>query len=110
MYAPIIKSARRVREHELGPSHSAVLLTDIKGDTRILYSHLLVIFKSGREHPVAFVSSEATGGKNAGVHYLCTFTEEGHANFGASDDWADLEKFERGALELVHQLKLIEQT
>lgn len=125
MYAPIIESARRVREHTLGPSHTAVLLTDIVGPSRINYAHILVIFASGREDPVAFISSEASGDpsdilaelglddddfafkEEEGSHFLCAFTENGHSNFGASDDWADLEKFERGALELVHRLALI---
>jgi len=128
MYAPIIKSARRVREHQLGPSHSAVLLTDIESDPTIKYEHLLVIFASGQQEPVAFISSEAKGDpseilkelglddleasndENSGSHFLCAFTEEGHLNFGASDDWADLQKFERSALDLVHRLKLIEPT
>lgn len=126
MYAPIIKSARRVREHQLGPAHSAVLLTDIQGDSDIEYAHLLVIFASGQQDPIAFISSEVKGDprdilkklglddldvaddeEDTGSHFLCAFTEEGHRNFGASNDWADLEKFERGALELVDRLKLV---
>ena len=128
MYAPIIKSARRVREHQLGPSHTAVLLTDIESDPTIKYEHLLVIFASGQQDPVAFISSEAKGDssgvlkelglddlelaseENSGSHLLCAFTERGHVTFGASDDWADLQKFEGGALELVRRLKLIEPT
>jgi hypothetical protein len=127
MYAPIIKSARRVREHQLGPSHTAVLLTDIQGDSRIKYAHLLVIFASGQQDPIAFISAEAKGDtsdslkelglddfdvaedENAGTHFLCAFVAEGHQNFGASDDWADLEEFERGALELAHRLRLTER-
>jgi hypothetical protein len=128
MYAPSFKSARRVREHQLGPSHTAVLLTDIEGDdSSIEYAHLLVIFARGQQDPIAFISSEATGDvsdllkdlglddlevavdQNAGSHFLCAFTEKGHQNFGASDDWTDLERFERGALELVHRLELIER-
>ena len=127
MYAPIIKSARRVREHRFGPSHTAVLLTDIQGDSSIEYAHLLVIFASGQQDPIAFISSEAKGDtsdslkelglddldvaedENAGTHFLCAFTAEGHQNFGASDDWADLEKFERGSLELAHRLRLTER-
>jgi hypothetical protein len=126
MYAPIIESARRVREHALGASHTAVLLTDIVGPSRITYAHILVVFASGREDPIAFISSEAKGDssdilkelgldddefafkeeEDEGSHFLCAFTENGHSNFGASDDWADLERFERGALDLVARLKL----
>jgi hypothetical protein len=128
MYAPVIDSARRVREHRLGPSHFAVLLTDIVGPSRVQYAHLLVIFAAGREDPIAFISAEAKGDPRAlfaelgldgfdesdvvdnqpGSHFLCAFTDRGHLNFGASDDWADLQQFERGALELVDRLKLLD--
>src|SRR5262245_44131792 len=58
MYAPVIDSARRVREHRLGPSHFAVLLTDIVGPSPVQNAHLLVIFAAGREDPIAFISAE----------------------------------------------------
>jgi hypothetical protein len=109
MYAPIIKSARRVCEHRLGSLHTGVLLTDVQGDSKIKYAHLLVIFASGQQDPIAFISSEAKKGKKGGSHFLCAFTAEGHLNFGASDEWADLQKFERAALDLVNRLGLTER-
>jgi hypothetical protein len=127
MYSPKIKSARRVREHRLGPSHTAVLLTDVQGESTIEYAHLLVIFATGQEDPIAFISSEAKGDptsileelglddidvaedEDGGSHFLCAFTSHGHQNFGAGDDWADLEKFEQAALELTNRLRLTER-
>jgi hypothetical protein len=125
MYAPIFKAARPVREHALGARHSAVLLTDVEPDpaSRIRYAHLLVVFRSGQADPIAFISAEEAKvgneelkemglddldfGPSEGSHFLCAFVEDGHQNFGASDDWGDLAKFERAALDLVNRLGLV---
>jgi hypothetical protein len=129
MYAPRIKSVRRVREHRLSDTLSAVLLTDIVGESSFIeYRHLLVVCKSGEAEPVACVSAEAraplatrfrqfaaaSGAAfpafelpddcSLGSHYLCTFVAGRHGNCGCSDDWADLDKFERAALELLPTL------
>jgi hypothetical protein len=101
-----------------------VLLTDIEADSQIEYAHLLVVFEQGQQDPVGFISSEAKGNptellKELGLedieveqddgpsHFLCAFTPTGHHNFNASNDWADLSKFEHAALELISRLKLI---
>ena len=129
MYAPRIKSARRVREHRLSGTLSAVLMTDIVSESRLIaYRHLLVVCKSNVPEPVAYISAEARAplvtrfrqftaasgavfpdfdlpdDRGLGSHYLCTFVAGRHGNCGASDDWADLDKFERAALELVPTL------
>jgi len=124
MYAPIIKSARRVREHILDANHTAVLLTDIENDSGIEYTHLVTVFRRGKHDPITFISSEAKSKpddpilkelgldgmeftEEPGSHFLCAFVENLHQNFGASDDWADLEKFEVRALDLIRSLQLL---
>jgi hypothetical protein len=73
---------------------------------------------------VLIVSSEARGSNGAlaallkgphagdggatddplGSHLLCAFTPAGRVNFGDSDDWADLDRFEAAALDLAPRL------
>jgi len=112
VYAPVIRDARRVREHLFGDLHSAVLLTDIEqGDWNdVEYAHLLVLFERHRWDPIAFISSEVnkTGIEpSAGSHFLCAFLPTGRRNFGENNDWADLEKFDGAALELMKRLLLL---
>jgi hypothetical protein len=119
MYAPIFESARRVRIHNLGLYHLAVLLTDIKHALRVKYAHLLVVVDVRKGIPVAVISSEKQPDlgrpgnlpKKAdhGSHFLCAFIGEMHFNYGASDDWADIDKFEKAALKLVERLGLTKQ-
>jgi hypothetical protein len=124
MYAPMIKSARRVREHILDANHTAVLLTNIETNSTIEYTHLVAVFRRGKQDPIAFISSEAKSKpdnpilkelgldgieftEEPGSHFLCAFVEDGHRNFGASDEWADLEKFEVRALDLIRSLQIL---
>ena len=98
-------------------------MTDIENaGSGITYAHLLVVFEKGRDAPIAIISSEAAATDDEfmkklgidpadvppteGSHFLCAFVEDGHQNFGYSNDWADLDKFERAALDLVAKLKL----
>ena len=119
MYLPLIESARRVRIHSLGLHHVAVLLTNIKSPSRVEYTHMLVVFDLKQDIPAALVTSEKQAdlglrGKRAskaarGTHFLCAIVGSMHSNYGASDDWADLNKFERAALDLVERLELTKQ-
>jgi hypothetical protein len=36
-----------------------------------------------------------------GSHFLCTFDEKGHTNYGSSDVWTDFDKFTVKALQVV---------
>jgi hypothetical protein len=128
MYAPVIKTSRRVREHILSPNRSAVLMADIEIPEErppgVEYEYLLVVFDRRVRDPLAFISSERAGyddelakelgfegfapDPNSGSHFLCAFLPDGRSNYGASNDWADMAKFERAALDLVHRLGLVE--
>lgn len=117
MYAPVVKSVRRVREHSLGPNLKAVLFTGIEvPDGGIEYAHLLAIYRAGEQDPVAFISSEINEvgaaedvglerGERSGSHFLCAFVGNGHRNYGADDKWGDLAAFEQAALERAGRLR-----
>jgi hypothetical protein len=115
MYAPRIRSARRVREHTIDGEHDAVLLTNIEAAGVVRYAFLLVVFRRGVPDPVAFVSSkveqklgleghDADFGEGGGAHFLGAFVKDGHRNDGASDKWADEAKFEASAIALAKTL------
>ncbi len=66
-------------------------------------SVLVAVFEKDAKLPVLVVSSEVNttaqvlGG---GSNYLCVFDEDGHANMGSSDDWADPKQFFPKALQI----------
>jgi hypothetical protein len=121
LYAPAILSARPIRRRLVGNDHLAVLLTDIESDSRIKYAHILVVYGRDRQTPIAYISSESARASadltarllgltrlpESASHFLSAFTKLGHLNFGLSNDWADLDKFEAAALELVERLELL---
>lgn len=113
MYAPMIKSARRLREVVLGPNHSGVLMDEIVSDTErgpeIGYQFLLVVFDRRLKDPVAFISSEMADSSNLqaeGSHFLCAFLPHRRRNFGARDEWSEIDVFYEAALQLVQELDL----
>ena len=102
-YWPVIGDATPVKRISL-PSgqHTAVLLDHIESTGAVKYRYILAVFDNQRREPCLFVSSEVNrmakrfGG---GSHFLGLFTEHGHMNHVDSDDWADIEKFEKAAVE-----------
>jgi hypothetical protein len=111
MYAPVVKSAKRLHEFILDANHSAVLLGDIVSDAErgpdVGYRFLMVVFDRRWKDPVAFISSETNrSDPGAGSHYLCAFLAGGRRNFGAHDDWADRRNFEPAALQLAKELAI----
>src|SRR5690349_15239922 len=59
MYAPVVKSAKRLHEFILDANHSAVLLGDIVSDAErgpdVGYRFLMVVFDRRWKDPVAFI-------------------------------------------------------
>src|ERR1051326_8132301 len=98
MYAPIVKEATPLRQHEIDANHTAVLMTDIEAEGDIEYAFLLVVFRNGEKDPILFISSEPkrSGDKmaalleelgldpsdtpepEAGSHFLCAFVSGNH--------------------------------
>ena len=126
MYLPQILSSKKIREHELGRKHSAVLHSDIVSDEEdgpnVDYNFLFVVLDNNTKDVEAIVASEVHNPKKAAEilidlgledvmeendedqvisHMLCAFTPSGHLNYGSSNDWLDIDKFEKAAIELV---------
>ena len=101
-YFPVIRDAREVRRYNAG-THEVVLLTDVQSTGIVRYTHLLIAFAKGEEEPAYVVAAEVNnlGSPGDGSHILGAFPGSGHMNYGCSDDWADLDKFEREALEIM---------
>jgi hypothetical protein len=102
-FGPRISSARTVREHKLGQSRG-VLLTDVQA-TGVQYTHILMVYGADGA-PLLAVTSEVNAmaaAGSGGSHFLCLFSGGRHLNMGASDEWADLEKFEVRALAIANR-------
>ena len=118
MYAPIIRSAQVVRRYRAG-AHQAVLFEEVDAEGPVGYEYIVAVFEPGVRDPGLFVTSERNDPEAAadlmremglepeepdptqGSHFLCVFDERGHHNFGHSDDWGDLAKFEEAALRVL---------
>lgn len=103
-YMPVIKSARPRQQFQIG-QYTAVLLGDIERGGVIEYKYIMVVFGE-RQEPCFFVASEVNelaGSNGGGSHFLGFFDDNGHANCGASDDWADEAKFTEQALRMVRE-------
>ena len=102
MPMPRILVAKTVRTFPLPFGH-ALLLTDIKADGPVQYSHIMAV-QNFEGVPCMFVASENNTAANlghSGSHCLSVFTTEGYENLGASDDYADLERFQAEAVRIV---------
>jgi len=103
-YFPAVKDARLVKIYDAGP-YDLVLLTDVKCFGIIQCSHLLVAFKKGDREPSYVVASEVNNlhipGEDSDSHFLCCYTGSVHENHGCSNDWGNLNIFERKAHEIM---------
>ena len=108
MYLPNLKSANPVRRYRIG-NFMATLLSDCQTtDDQVEYAHALVIYQltgeSQTAKPALVISSETNpSARKEGYYFLCSFVHT-HRNYGASQDWGDLGKFETAALQLAGQL------
>jgi hypothetical protein len=108
MYLPYLKYATPVRRYRLG-NYMATLLSECQTtDSQLEYAHVLVIYQLTGEaqtaKPALVIASETNPNvRDEGYYFLCSFASE-HRNYGASHDWADLDKFESAALQLAGQM------
>lgn len=99
---PPIQSAQAKQRYTVG-KHTAVLLAEIVPVGGFEFRYILVVYDGDTQQPFFFVAAEANrwverdGG---GSHFLCTWGEEGHSNYGDSDKWADEAEFVAEALRL----------
>jgi hypothetical protein len=113
MYLPNLAGGQFVRNYffkhpELGPC-SVVLVTDCQSNLPVQYTHVMYVYEKGdflTGKPRYAVASEvnrmATPGEERS-HFLGVFTQGNHLNLGASNDWADLEKFASKALTVIQE-------
>src|SRR5512136_2174781 len=110
IYLPRLTSARVVKLFRFGAppnSYRGVLVTDCQGEGPIQYVHVMFVHRGTILGPACFavaaeVNKMAAPGVGSAIsehvdtHFLGVFRGAGgpmHENWGASDDWADLEKF-----------------
>ena len=96
-----------VRRFRVGPytAHLEKNLRVQRGPVR--YEYILAAIDRRIRQITFFVTSElntANETLGGGSHFLCMFIDNDHVNFGASDDWADLEMFEAAAVKLIKQV------
>jgi|SRR6266567_531436 len=104
-YAPGITSARTKGLVEVG-GHTAALLTDIVSVGPVEYLYVVAVFPGDSLDPCFYVASEVNKMAKqfgSGSHFLGLFDGDGHLNRGASDDWADEEKFFAEALRIIKE-------
>jgi hypothetical protein len=109
---PELVDARLVRHYffrhpQRGPC-SCVLVTDCRTNSRIQYAHVMYVYEQGdflTGRPCFAVAAEVNRVASPGSgrsHFLGVFPgEPRHINLGASDEWADLERFANKALEVI---------
>lgn len=106
-YMPLVESMDQLDGGPLGESHVGILFGNIKAAGRVEYAYLFVVYHRDDKQPVFIVSSEVNAmrvrGGGGPSHFLCVFDGAAHLNLGASDDWADLDKFFPKALAVVEE-------
>jgi hypothetical protein len=127
MYLPDLKTMRIAKNFLLGDCF-CMLCTDCVSNQAVQYRHVLFVVRPPSREPNFAVAAEvnemaeegrallrqmreqgaseeqlAADAELVGSHYLGVFPGDGHRNLGASDDWADLDKFAVRALQIVAQ-------
>ena len=110
---PHILSAREVRQYDFG-TFRATFFDNIVSADIVHYAFVVILYDRDGDEPIAYLTSErndapfdellrklgiASDPEGTGSHFLCMFDEDGHHNYGASDDWGDADKFERRVLD-----------
>jgi hypothetical protein len=108
-YAPSLEGAVEVKRVAIGDGHEGVLRRhpspEKQTDGGVKYLYTLAVHPKGQDAAVLYVASEvnkmydptAPPEERSGSHFLGVFPGQGHINMGASDEWADVEKFEARA-------------
>ena len=106
-YAPSLDGAEEAQWYTLAATHDAVLCTHPAPERQagnVKYRYTLAVYPRGAAEAVLYVAAEVNGLASrpggGGSHFLGVFPGDGHVNMGASDDWADRDKFEARALEV----------
>ncbi len=104
-YTPPIEDGAAIQEYDLGGMHRGRLYMHPPTDTqtrKIKYLYSFAVTPVPENDPILFVTSELNDtAPGAGSHFLGVFSEIGHQNLGASDDWGLRERFVERALAIV---------
>ena len=103
-YVPTILRADPVRVFH-GKPYAAVLLDNVQTISMVRYRYVFVVFEGEhQDDPHLIISSELFAG---GPKYAVgVFSESGHETLSpVNDDWADIDKFCRRALDIVEKRK-----
>jgi hypothetical protein len=108
-YAPSLEGAVEVRRLAIDDGHDATLRRhpapgQQSGSVKYLYT--LSVHPRDGGAAILYVAAEhnkTPPERRSGSHFLGVFPGEGHVNLGASDDWADIEKFESRAIVVARE-------
>jgi hypothetical protein len=108
-YAPALEGAVEVKRIAVTDALEGVLRRHPAPEQQagsVKYLYTLAVHPKGGGDAEVYVASEINKmppGQRSGSHFLGVFPGEGHVNLGAADDWADIDKFEARALEVVRE-------
>jgi hypothetical protein len=104
MQAPPVVSAKPKWVYDLG-NHLGIFFVDNVAMGPVTYLYVLTVGPRNGGAISFYITCEKnmlhglTPG-SGGSHCLCVFENDEHRNFGASDDWADADRFEARALDM----------
>jgi hypothetical protein len=108
-YAPPLEGTTESGRVEIGAAHEGVLYDyppPEQQKSSVKYLYTLAVHAKGGGQPILFVTSEYNKmppERRSGSHFLGVFAGDGHINLGASDDWADRDRFRTRALEVARE-------
>jgi|GEM_PF-3801575 len=100
-YFPIILQSRLVKECDVENYHIE-LLTDVKNGRIIKCPHILIAYKEGETEPFYAIASEASI-SIAKTFFIGAYPGRGHKSYGYSEEYGDLDVFEKIAVELMEE-------
>ena len=109
-YWPVIKGGKVASQFRFA-DYQALLMIKMRSPGLVKYLYVMLIFKMPENKLCLCVASEKNRdyGRNTqddqpfdfgGSHFLGLFPGQDHLNLGASNDWADVDRFTARALEL----------
>jgi hypothetical protein len=99
---PKIEGGFASRRFDLG-KYRAVLVTRMRSPGTAQYLYVMMVFRVSDKRLTLCVASEASPDASNGSHALGLFPGDRRVDLGASDDWADVERFTARALDAARE-------